>query len=120
MSTRTTGDVWVFCECGEDGQLLAVSLELLGAARTLAAKQGGGTAAVLLGGATVRSAATQAVAFGADRVFLVTGPALERFSDTVFIVFAGYLLQLFQMFETWAHYYLGLYTRFFQKPHRFY
>ena len=84
MSTRTTGDVWVFCECGEDGQLLAVSLELLGAARTLAAKQGGGTAAVLLGGATVRSAATQAVAFGADRVFLVTGPALERFSDTVF------------------------------------
>jgi electron transfer flavoprotein alpha subunit len=87
------GDVWVFCEAGEDGRLLPVSRELLTAARGLAVRQGGETAALLFAATGASAAAEQAVAYGADRVYLVTGPVVARFSDTLFAGIAARLVR---------------------------
>lgn len=72
-----TGEIWVFAE-HEAGALHPVSLELLGAARALAAPLGVKVGAVLPGH-RVEPLAAQLTAHGADSVYLLAHPLLEEF-----------------------------------------
>lgn len=78
---QAAGDVWVFCEQGENNDgLAAVSIELLGLARTLADDLGTDVAALLLGH-EVTHCASAAIAYGADSVLLAEAPCLETYDD---------------------------------------
>lgn len=71
--------VWVFVEC-ERGAVHPVSWELMGKGRELADTLGVEVGAAILGPAEdVRSAAADAVAFGADVVHLVGDPLLAHY-----------------------------------------
>jgi len=75
------GEVWVFCEVDlGSGDLASVSLELLGRASELADELGVKTGAVLLG-AAVSPCADQAIAHGADRVYLLEHGELQHYDD---------------------------------------
>jgi electron transfer flavoprotein alpha subunit len=69
--------VWVFIEQNE-GEIEGVSLELLGAGRTLADKLEVPLAGVLLGD-KVRSLANQVVYYGADEVYVIDHPVLKDY-----------------------------------------
>jgi electron transfer flavoprotein alpha subunit len=69
--------VWVFIEQNE-GEIEGVSLELLGAGRTLADKLGVPLAGVLLGD-KVRPLANQLIYQGADEVYIVDHPVLKNY-----------------------------------------
>jgi electron transfer flavoprotein alpha subunit len=69
--------VWVFIEQNE-GEIEGVSLELLGAGRTLADKLDVPLAGVLLGD-KVRSLANQVVYYGADEVYVIDHPVLKDY-----------------------------------------
>jgi electron transfer flavoprotein alpha subunit len=72
-----TRDVWVFVE-QEEGRIAPVSLELLGKAGELAHALKGSVGALLFGHG-VGGLAPQAVAHGADVVFLADDPVLEEY-----------------------------------------
>jgi electron transfer flavoprotein alpha subunit len=69
--------VWVFIEQNE-GEIEGVSLELLGAGRTLADKLEVPLAGVLLGDG-VRPLANQVVYYGADEVYVIDHPVLKDY-----------------------------------------
>jgi electron transfer flavoprotein alpha subunit len=69
--------VWVFIEQNE-GEIEGVSLELLGAGRTLADKLQVPLAGVLLGD-KVRHLANQVVYYGADEVYVIDHPVLKDY-----------------------------------------
>jgi len=72
------------------GALRKVALETVTAARRAADASGGGEVhALLIGGAGVEAAAEQLGRYGADRVTLVTHPALERYNPEVFAATAA-------------------------------
>lgn len=71
--------VWVFLELDGDGQLRDVGLELLTAARNVAAASGEKVSALLLG-RDCRQAAEQASACGPDEVIVVEGEAYGEYS----------------------------------------
>ncbi|MCJ7752064.1 MAG: electron transfer flavoprotein subunit alpha [Armatimonadetes bacterium] len=70
-------EVWVFLE-HTDGRPAPVSWELLGKARELAADLGGRVCSVLLGRA-VEALTQEAIAYGADVVYLLDDPALAHY-----------------------------------------
>jgi electron transfer flavoprotein alpha subunit len=72
-------DVWVVVETSLDDQITPCSLELLSAGDHLAAQLGGALVAVALPGAAVRHAGLIA-SYGADRMMLAEGRALENYS----------------------------------------
>lgn len=76
---KPQGDVWVFCEHFE-GIIAPVSYELLGCGRQLADELHVGVSAILLGH-NMQSMAEQLIQHGADKVFIVTAPALEHYCD---------------------------------------
>lgn len=86
--------VWVFGE-QQEGQPLAVTLELLGEGRRLADGLGVSLAAVLLGH-RIGGAAATLIAHGADRVYLVDHPSLCRFNDESY---ADLLVQLIRRYR---------------------
>jgi electron transfer flavoprotein alpha subunit len=69
--------VWVFIEQNE-GVIEGVSLELLGAGRTLADKLEVPLAGVLLGDG-IRSLANQVIYYGADEVYVIDHPVLKNY-----------------------------------------
>ena len=75
--------VWVFIEQRE-GQIMPVSLELLGAGRQLAQKLGVELAGVLLGH-QVCGLANKAYECGADKVYLVDNPALRYYRTETYM-----------------------------------
>ncbi len=77
------GEVWVICEPAADGGLNRVSAELLTAARDLAASLGVQVGA-FLAGTGLQPAATAAIQFGADTVYLADHPRLDPFRDEPF------------------------------------
>jgi electron transfer flavoprotein alpha subunit len=80
--------IWVFAE-HRKGELLDVSLELLGEGRRLAERLGGEVAAILLGNG-LEQLVEPLAHYGADRVHLVEGRSLEEFaSDTYVEVITG-------------------------------
>ncbi len=76
---RPYRDVWVFAE-QTDGVLQPVTFELLGEGRTLADQLDMQLAAVLLGH-TIDGQASELIARGADRVYVVDRPELAWFQD---------------------------------------
>jgi electron transfer flavoprotein alpha subunit len=76
------GPVWVLAEQA-DGQLLSVSLQLMGHARTLADQLGVSAEAILLGN-RVGDAARQLVAAGADRVYVGDAPHLAIYQPEAY------------------------------------
>ena len=69
--------VWVFIEQNEAG-IEGVSLELLGAGRTLADKLDVPLAGILLGDG-IRSMAQKVIAYGADLVYVIDNPVLKDY-----------------------------------------
>jgi electron transfer flavoprotein alpha subunit len=76
-----TQGVMVFCEM-VDGQLAAVTLELLGVGGRLAGDLGQELSAVVIGN-NIAGLATEAIAYGANKVYLVDDPSLKDYlTDT--------------------------------------
>ena len=76
------GPVWVLAEQRE-GQILSVSLQLMGHARTLADQLGVSAEAILLGDG-IGDEARQLVAAGADRVYLGDAPHLAIYQPEAY------------------------------------
>lgn len=74
--------VWVFAE-QRGGELMEVSLELLGEGRRLADARGTQLSAVLCGSG-VSSLADRLIGFGADRVYLLDEPELEAYTNDAY------------------------------------
>jgi electron transfer flavoprotein alpha subunit len=83
--------VWVFLEV-QDGTLAPVSRELLGRARELAEGLDGSVAGVLLGSGVAELAA-EAIAAGADRVYLAEDPRLAEYATLPYARVIGDLVQ---------------------------
>lgn len=77
-----SNNIWVFCE-QRDGVLQNVALELLGAARELAARTGEKVGALLLG-FNVADQARELIAYGADEVYLVNDEALSHYTTEAY------------------------------------
>lgn len=71
--------VWVFAEHTQRG-VRKVTLELLGKGRELATQLQGELAAVLLGDAEAEQHIATLAAYGADKVYLATDPALAQYT----------------------------------------
>jgi electron transfer flavoprotein alpha subunit len=80
-SDNTYKGVWVFAELRE-GMPAPVSFELLGAGRRLADKLETDLSSVILG--AEKEAADELFRWGADRVYLCSNPALEKFNDEAY------------------------------------
>lgn len=74
-------DVLVFAE-QKDGKVVSVSYELLGVGKRLADELGTKLLAVLLGAG--EAAARELIRWGADKVFMCSDPALEKFNDDTY------------------------------------
>ncbi len=71
--------------CGDiiEGKLAAITAEMLGAGRKLADKLGEGLFAVLVG-SEIKGLATEAIAFGADKVYVVDDPLLKDYQSDAY------------------------------------
>ena len=78
-----TKDLWVFIETNDDGTAKNVGLELLGAGRGLAEKQGGKLVGVVIGSG-VDAAVKSATAFGADTILVVDGKEYEHYTTDAY------------------------------------
>lgn len=76
--------VLVFGETG-NGKLAAITTELLGGARKLANDLGTPLSAVLVG-SEVRALAPEAIAFGADKVYVVENPLLKDYQADAYLL----------------------------------
>ena len=74
--------VWVFAEY-RNGRIAPVTLELLGAGRTLADTRGTKLSAVLFGN-DLGNTASELVAYGADTVYVAENSAFAHFTDDVY------------------------------------
>ncbi|MBI4236192.1 MAG: hypothetical protein HY688_02395, partial [Chloroflexi bacterium] len=77
--------ILVLGEVTPGGELRRITAELLTAARSLAAQLGGEEVAVALIGEGVAAHAQQAIALGADKVFLVDGPLFLHYLNETFV-----------------------------------
>lgn len=78
-----TKDLWVFIETTDEGKAKNVGLELLGAGRGLADKQGGKLVAIVIGN-NVDEAVKAATAYGADKVIVIEGPEFQHYSTDAY------------------------------------
>lgn len=79
MNINDYKDVWVYAE-QRNNKISSVTYELLGAGRQLADDLGEKLVAVLLG-SNMREQANELIAYGADVVYYVDSPVLEKFQD---------------------------------------
>ncbi|MFH0942361.1 MAG: electron transfer flavoprotein subunit alpha/FixB family protein [Chloroflexota bacterium] len=75
--------VLAYCEAGE-GKLTAIATEALGAGRKLAKELGTPLSALLVGSGT-SALAKEAIAYGADRVFIVDDPLLKDYQTDAYV-----------------------------------
>jgi electron transfer flavoprotein alpha subunit len=75
--------VMVHCEAAE-GKLMAIATELLGGGRKLADDLGGELNAVLIG-SEVTGLAQEAIAFGADKAYVVDDPLLKDYQTDAYV-----------------------------------
>ncbi len=87
-------DVWVFAE-HKKGELMEVSLELLGEGEKLAERLGGEVAAVLVGNGVGRLADTLAH-YGARKVYLVESEILEEYAGDAYAEVIASLIQRYR------------------------
>ncbi|MBS7403438.1 MAG: electron transfer flavoprotein subunit alpha/FixB family protein [Oscillospiraceae bacterium] len=78
-----TKDLWVFIETNDNGTAKNVGLELLGAGRGLADKQGGSLIGVVIGN-NVDAAVKSATAHGADKIIVVEGKEFEHYTTDAY------------------------------------
>lgn len=78
-----TKDLWVFIETTDEGHAKNVGLELLGAGKPLAAKQGGQLVAIVIGN-NVDPAVKAASSHGADKVIVVEGPEFQHYTTDAY------------------------------------
>lgn len=78
-----TKDLWVFIETNDNGTAKNVGLELLGAGRGLAEKQGGKLVGIVIGSA-VDEAVKSAAAYGADTIYVVDGKEYEHYTTDAY------------------------------------
>ncbi len=78
-----TKDLWVFVETTDNGTAKNVGLELLGAGRALADKQGGKLVGIVIGSA-VDEAIKSATIYGADTVIVVDGKEYEHYTTDAY------------------------------------
>ena len=78
-----TKDLWVFVETNEDGTAKNVGIELLGAAKELAAKQGGKLCALVIG-SNAQAAIDDANTHGADIVYVVDGEEFKNYTTDAY------------------------------------
>ncbi len=81
--TRSNG-ILVFCEA-DRGNLTPMATELLGAGSRMATASGGELSSVLIGSA-VGGLAREAIAYGAQKVYLVEDPALKEYSAEAYLM----------------------------------
>jgi len=86
--------VWIFAE-QRQGKLSGVVYELLGEGKKLARYLGEQLNAVLLGN-RVRELASELIAYGADKVYLVEAPELEQFQDDSYAQVVANLIQRYR------------------------
>jgi len=91
---RRDGEVWIFAEA-RDGRLADVSLELLSKGRVLADKLKTKLSSFLIG-SNVKGLARQLVACGADKVFVVDKPALEKYQTNSYAKVSRTLIEKHQ------------------------
>lgn len=75
--------VLAYCETG-DGKLTTIATEALGVGRKLANELGVPLGAILLG-SDISSLAKEAIAFGADKVFVVDDPLLKDYQTDAYV-----------------------------------
>ena len=78
-----TKDLWVFIETNDNGTAKNVGLELLGAGRGLAEKQGGKLVGIVIG-SKVDEAVKAAAAYGADTIVVVDGKEYEHYTTDAY------------------------------------
>lgn len=83
MSGSNGGAIWVLTQVA-DGKLAKPGLELLGKARQLADSSGGEVGALLLG-AGVKGLVAEAGSYGADAVYVVDDPVLEKYRTVPYV-----------------------------------
>jgi electron transfer flavoprotein alpha subunit len=76
--------ILVFNEVAEDGKLSSIATELLGCGKKLATDLGQQLVAVIAGSG-VSGLAAEAVAFGADKVFVVDDPQLKDYQSDAYL-----------------------------------
>lgn len=86
--------VWVFIE-QNDGEIEGVSLELLGACRTLADKLEVPLAGVLLGDG-VKELSKEVIGYGADIVYVIDHPVLKNYRTESYMKGVNYLAQKYK------------------------
>jgi electron transfer flavoprotein alpha subunit len=87
-----TKDLWVFIETTDAGSAKNVGLELLGAGRELADKQGGALVALVIGN-NVDEAVKAAAAYGADKVYVIEGPEFQHYTTDAYTNAMYYLVE---------------------------
>jgi electron transfer flavoprotein alpha subunit len=87
-------DVWVLIE-QNNNQIQDVSLELLGKANELAEKLNSKVGALILGG-EVNGLAEIAGAYGADKVYLVNAPELEKYTTLPYAKAACHVIKKYE------------------------
>lgn len=75
--------ILAYCETG-DGKLTAMATEVLGAGRKLADELGTPLSALLMG-SEVSALAKEAIAYGADKVFIVDDPMLKGYQTDTYV-----------------------------------
>ena len=80
-----TKDLWVFIETKEDGSARNVGIELLGAGRKLADRQGGKLVAVVIG-CNTQAAVDDAAAHDADQVIVVDGSEFRHYTTDAYVI----------------------------------
>jgi electron transfer flavoprotein alpha subunit len=75
-------DILIYGEAA-GGKLTPLTIELLGAGNRLAAAEGGELSAVLIGGSEL---AQEAVAYGAQKVYVVEDPILQEYSTEPYLI----------------------------------
>ena len=87
-----TKDMWVFIETNDNGTAKNVGLELLGAGKELAAKQGGQLVGIVIGN-NVAEAVKSATVQGADKIYVVEGKEFEHYTTDAYADAMYYLIE---------------------------
>ncbi len=87
-------DVWVYIE-HKEGQISAMSFELLGIGKDLAAALGSNVCAFVIG-EKVDDLAKEAACYGATKVFAVEGPEFKTFRANAYAKASTFLLEKFK------------------------
>ncbi|PYZ93900.1 electron transfer flavoprotein subunit alpha [Salipaludibacillus keqinensis] len=94
MNLEEYRGVWVFIE-QQEGQIIDVGLELLGAGRDLADKLEVDLCGVLLGH-NVKDSAKELFAYGADKVYVIDDPVLEKYRTETHMTAVGDLVRKYK------------------------